>query len=108
MIDLVEDVSNLTCVPDHILKKFVPIINYSIAHGVYETKISDKSTTVVNLSIGELHIQHENNSVKYRFIPSVDLEKLVAQTITTNRSPIVSTIEKNLEHKIKHAYKELL
>jgi hypothetical protein len=108
MKNIIEDVNKLTDVSENTLKKFIPIINYSIAHIVHENHISKKDIAVIDLEIGELHIKFDSEGVRYRFVPSKELEQLVNKTIVSKQSPIITKLEGNLQTKIDRAYKELL
>lgn len=108
MINLVDDVARLTDVSTKTLNKFVPVCNYCIGHAVYESMCSKEDVTCLDLGVGELHIKLANNCIHYRFVPSKELEKTLINTVTTNTSPLVVTLDKNLQEKIDRAYKELL
>ena len=108
MINLIDDISKLTDVPCKTLNKFVPIANHCIGHAVHESYCSQSDITEIDLGYGELHIKVDASGIRYRFIPSKELETLLVKTITTKRSPIIEKVEKDLQEKIERAYKELL
>lgn len=108
MNNIIEDVNILTDVSENTLKKFVPVINYSIAHSVHEALTRKENIVSIDLEIGELDIRVDAEGIRYRFTPSKDLELLVKKTVTSKTSPIITKLENNLQNKIDRAYKELL
>ena len=108
MIKLIDDVETLTNVSEKLLKKFIPVINYSISHAVHEEQCQQHPVTEVDVGIGQLHIKVEDTGIRYRFVPSKELEKLILQTVCSRTSPIITKLEHNLQEKIERSYKELL
>ena len=108
MTELLEDISELTKVCDTTLKKFIPTINYCIGHAVHESECKQEDITIVDIGFGELHIKHDSSTLKYKFIPSKELESILVQTILSKRSPIMTKLELDLQEKIDRTYKELL
>lgn len=108
MINLVEDVSKLTDVPDKTLDKFTGIIEYCIAHAICESCFNNNHITEIDVGFGEIHIKTDADGVRYRFLPSKNLEKMIVESIVNKRSPIIQKIDKSLQEKIDRAYKELI
>ena len=108
MITLTEDLSLLTNVSEQTLKKFIPFINYSICHAVFEDECENNSVTEIDLGFGVLLLKNEGSTLRYRFIPSKELEKNLIQTVARKTSPIIQKAEDNLQDKLQKAYKELL
>jgi hypothetical protein len=50
----------------------------------------------------------DEGSIKYRFVPSKELENILIKTVTHRTSPIILKLESNLQEKIDRTYKELL
>lgn len=108
MKNLLKDISVLTDVSENTLKKFIPIITYCISHAVYESVCEKQDVVDIDLETGQLKIKIDSDGIKYRFVPSKDLEKLILQTVTTRNSPILNKLENNLQNKIDRSFKELL
>lgn len=108
MNNLIQDISVLTDVSESTLKKFIPIVNSCIGHTVHESRCCNKEVSEIDLGFGELHLKVDPSGIRYKFIPSKELEKLIVKTLSSKQSPISITIEKNLEEKILRAFKELL
>ena len=108
MATLIEDLSVLTDVSEPTLKKFIPVSIYCLSHNVFETLHKNENISEIDIGIGQLCIKIESNSVKYRFIPSKELDKCVTQAVTTGCSPMITKIDTSLQEKIERAFKELI
>ena len=108
MVNLIKDVSVLTDVSENTLNKFVPLCQYCIGHAIHEAECIRSDIAEIELGFGELHIKFDEDCVRYRFIPSKELEKTIVKTLTTHNSPIILKLESNLQEKIDRTYKELL
>ena len=108
MINLIDDVSQLTDVSSKTLNKFVPVCTHCIGHAVYESQCAKCDTTEIDIGIGELKLKVDFEGIHYRFVPSKALEQMLIQTVANKTSPLAVTLDKNLQDKIDRAYKELL
>lgn len=108
MTDLIKDVSVVTTIPENALQNLSDICEEAIAYSVLEN-ISDKTTlTEVDIGIGILYIKLEEDNILYKFIPSIELENKVSETVCGKYSPIIGKVEKRLKNKILNVYKELM
>lgn len=105
--DLLDDISSLTTIQRVSLDRLVSQANKCICHDIQEVLVNDSSGACVNIGIGNLFIDVNKDSIKYRFEPSSKLENYIIDTILTNKSPIIDDIEKSLISKINNVYKEL-
>ena len=62
----------------------------------------------IDLGFGTLLIKLEDDSVKYKFIPSNALETNIKETVTKKKNPLIAAVDSSLVQKIEHCYKELL
>ena len=108
MTRLIDDLVLLTDVSEATFKKFSNLTNYIVGHAVHEHDCEGAEVTIIDLEIGELHIKVSDNSVKYRFVPSKELDLMICNTINSGISPIVTKLNTGLQEKIDKAYKELL
>ena len=108
MTNLIEDVSLLTNVTENTLEKFIPICRYCIGHAVHEHLCIQKDVTEIDIGFGMLNIKTDDCGIRYKFIPSKELEDMLIKTVTQHTSPIITKLENNLQDKIDHTYKELL
>ena len=108
MTNLQNDLCTLTNISENTLKKLIPISTYCIGHAVAETHAERREITEIDLGFGELDIRVVENQIKYRFIPSKELEDCLVRTVTTGCSPIITTLDTKLQEKIDKVYKELI
>lgn len=108
MVNITEDISKLTTIPDATLTKLFNIETYCIGHAVQETKLLEGELTSINIGIGTLHIKHSGDEIKYKFIPSTKLENAITETVKTGKSPLVLKVEDALRDRIMNVYKDLL
>lgn len=70
--------------------------------------MKNESPTEMDIGIGTLLISDDEETVKYKFIPSKVLEESVNETIQNKKSPLELKLEKNLVNKILNTYKTIL
>ena len=108
MTKLIEDLSILTNVQEATLRKFLPTSIYCIGHAVHEGQKTGEEVTCIDIGFGELHIKVQGDLIKYKFIPSTELENTVSKTVLTNTSPIALKLDNSLQTKIDKAYKDIM
>lgn len=108
MTSLTTDLAKLTNIPKLTLDKLVNKSNLIIADKVLETVLTKESNTVVDIGIGHLYIKIDTDAIKYKFIPTKDLDTYICETITSKSSPLVLKLESSLRDRISSTYKELL
>ena len=108
MKKLIEDVSILTNIPEHVLKKLVLTSCYSVSNAIYEKLCEGENECVIDIGIGELQIYIGSSSIKYKFIPSDMLEEQLIQAVSNKVSPLTVSLDNSLREKIEKSYKELI
>lgn len=108
MIRLIDDLVTLTDVSENTFKKFSNLTKYIIGHAVHEHDCENNDITIIDVEIGELHIKVSEGTVKYRFVPSKELDLMICNTVTSGVSPILTKLNNGLQEKIDKAYKELI
>lgn len=108
MTDLIKDLSTLTTIPEKALQKLNNKSYYCINEAVLETLLAKKELVEINIGIGTLYIQLLDNSVKYKFIPSPEMEKNIKNTVINNQNSLQNVLESSLVNKIINTYKDLL
>ena len=106
--NIIEDVSFLTNVSDHVLNKLINVTNYSIGHAIHESICEKEEFAMLDIGIGELHIKVEDDGVRYRFVPTKPLEDMITKTVLTKQSPIITKLDTDLQSKIDKTYRELI
>lgn len=108
MIRLIEDVSTLSGISEVTLRKLIKLSNYSVGHALHESLKQKEEFLTIDIGIGELQVKAKDDVIRYKFIPSEELDTLLGSTVVTGRSPVAVKVEENLQEKINKAYKELL
>lgn len=108
MANLIEDVSVLTDVSQNSLYKLCEVTEYCISHAVHEGICKNESSVSIDMEFGRLDIYIQKHEVKYRFVPSKELESKINKTIISKESPIALKLCSNLREKIDKSYKEYL
>ena len=108
MVNLANDIEILTTLSETTIDKLNHITEMIIGHAVYETQQVGESITEIDLGYGTLAVCTSNDQVKYRFIPSMALERTVLKVVEQNTSPIKQAADNQLKIKLKDTYKELI
>ena len=110
MIDIINDLSTLSTIPQKTLDKLVRKAVYCINDAVIEDKLADEDITSVDIGIGILYIKHQGtaaNNIKYKFEPSVYLSKSLEESLTNGTNPLEDLLLTSLKDKFTSAYKDL-
>lgn len=102
------DLSALTNIPVFTMNKLIDKSILCICHGVHEGIIEKNNPVEVDIGIGVMYINYEEDEIKYKFIPSKKLEESVAKTVSTNISPLTAAAEEELKERVEATYKNLL
>ena len=78
-----------------------------ILHKGSENEKRGEPITYVDIGYGTLYIKHENDELRYKFIPSKSFEKDLKEVILSGQSPLISKAEEALKDKITNTYKDL-
>lgn len=108
MYSLIEDLSTLTTIPVAALLKLNNKINYCICEDVVDSQLKGENLTQVDIGIGELQIYVEGEDLKYRFIPSKDLDTGVKTSILEKKSPLMERAEDLLVKRVIKTYKDFI
>ena len=108
MNDLTKDISILTTIKEDYLDNLIKKSEWCICSYVEETILKKENITKIDIGIGSLSILVEDNSIKYKFIPSEELENSIRTTIINDKNPLKLKLEKVLVDRITNVYKELL
>lgn len=105
---LLEDIQKLTQIKPAVLKKIESLSKLCICDYINSLQNSTSDVIHVDIGLGNINILISDESVEYSFTPSKDLEKMVLHTLESNKSPLMSTLEDNLESRVKSTYKDLI
>lgn len=107
MIDIVNDLSLITTIPKTTLDRLNQKEILCICESVQESRLANESVSSMDIGIGTLHIKWDEESIKYRFVPSKALEQGIISTVVDGKNPFESAIEDTIVTKIVNTYKEL-
>lgn len=107
-INIKKDLSLLTNLDEKLISKIFDKINWCICDGISSAEYKDDHTLICDLGFGELIIFVGDDQVKYKFIPSAELEKSINSTVINCQNPLEISAEKTLARKITKVYKDLL
>lgn len=108
MISLLSDISALTGIPKLTLDKICEKGKLAIADSAVEQVMNKNPQTIIDIGIGTLYIKVEGCEIKYKFIPTKDLDNMICSAITSKSSPLVRKLDSTLNDRITSTYKELL
>ena len=110
MINIVNDVSILTGIPEKTLAKFFRKMVFCICEAVQESLTDEnnfKDITELDIGIGKLYIKHVGKDIKYKFEPSENLEKAVKDTVEGKENLLIDFLDETLAKKFVDLYKEI-
>lgn len=105
---LTSDLSMITDIPKLTLDKLLNIAAQSISSTFYDAIKNKESTCSIDIGIGRLYIKADNDTIKYKFIPSKELDNLNMRVITAHENPLVVAVDSSLKDKILNTYRGLL
>lgn len=108
MNNIIKDVSTLTTIPELNLTKLFNIINKCISHDIVECLKNNEDVCIEDIGIGNLVINLDSDELKFKFIPSQQLQTTVLNSIRYGESELVIEVEQLLKDKIINTYKSLL
>lgn len=106
-INIKEGLSTLTNLPIKYLDKIENNLTYLILDGLHDSSLSGENITEFKSDIGSLLINVEEESVKYKFVPSEKFEELIKAQIKTGQNLLEYKLEKALIDRISNLYKDL-
>lgn len=107
MNNIVQDVSVLSTIPEKTLNKLNQKIIYAICEAILEDVQLEKDISELDLGFGILYVKHVSDEIKYKFVPSTDLEKAVYNTVTKKLNLLEDTLNETLVKKFLDVYKDL-
>ena len=108
MESIVNNLSTITTIPVNSLQKLKEKEIFLICNAMEEAMLQNESFVELNIWIGVLSRAIENNSIKYKFVPSTKLEKNLVSTIKDKHNPLTVAFEESLADKIMKTYKDMM
>ena len=107
-MDVIEKSSALSGVSIKALSKLKNYINMIHSDDIYLDMRDRKPIFEIDTFEGTILIKRENNEIKYKFIPSAEFNKLVANTIETRTSSLVKSLDSSVVNAMSNIYENLL
>lgn len=108
-MNLIQDLSLITTISESHLRKLVDKSSWIICNDCIEGLYTKSDKVVdIDIGIGILYISLDKNNIRYKFIPSEDLNKSVIKSVVEGINPLKDNLEESLKSKIVNVYKELL
>jgi len=102
-----KDLSSVTGVPKNTLNKIFSKSASIISHNLLETLNKGENTLTIDIGIGTLSLNYFDDILKYKFEPSYRLEKILIDTVTSNKDYLMEEAEESIREKINNSYKDL-
>lgn len=106
--NVLNDLATLTTIPQATLVKLMDKMGWCICNLVEESSLNSDSITEIDLGIGKLILNIENNEIEYKFIPSTKLESNIIKTIKEKKNPLLNKLETSLADRIINTYKDMI
>lgn len=108
MINIMEDVKNLTNVKVNVLNKLALCMNYAIADNVIEQIYNGEDLFEFNIGVGTLSIQMIDDCLHYDFKPSPVLENSLISAINDKKNILENQLSDSIDKHIYKTYKDML
>ena len=105
--NLKSDISLITTINERALDKLSDKVLWCISDAVEKAMLNNDNVIELDLGFGILMISILDNNVKYKFVPSKELEKAVNDTIINEKNMLVDVLEESLVNKITNVYKDM-
>ena len=107
MTNIIDDLSLLTTIPEKTITKLLKKEIYCICEAIEEDVLEGKDLSILNLGFGVLYIKHTENEVKYKFVPTNELQKAITNTIVNKKNILEDVLNASLAAKFMEVYKDL-
>ena len=98
------DLSTLTTINESTFSKLETKIEWCISDVIEKAIKNGEDTAEVDFGIGILYIKF-SDSIRYKFVPSQKLEKIITNTVVNERNDLVVNVENTLISKLNNVYK---
>lgn len=107
-INLLNDLSVLTTIPEYQLNQLKLLSEQIICHNVLETLKENNDVCKIDIGIGKLIFQLSNDELVYKFIPEKNFEESIVDTILNGTDLLQDTIENRTCERMLKVYKDLI
>ena len=109
MYKIKEDLNKTTNLSYELMDRVTNKIKYFICDDILDSLLGENDTTEIDIGIGTLviYVDKTNNAIKYKFVPSKELEDSINYTVVELKSPLKERASKGLSSRVGEIYKEL-
>ena len=108
MDNIIQDVAQLTTISEKHLLKLNNIFMYCILESVQEAILNNETSCIVDIGLGQLIIDFNNNELKFKFKPNTQFKTELISTIKNHKNLLELELEYNLVEKLTKIYKEII
>lgn len=105
-INILNDVSTWSRVPNKILVELIHKMALCIGNALSEAKAENLETAQLNIGLGTLSV--EMTDMQCKFIPSKELRNIIKTSLTDKVDPLELELERSLVEKLKALCEEVL
>ena len=106
-MDIVQDISTLTTVQKSSIDRLCTQAVKCICYCICEALSKNEKDLCLDIGIGSLFINIGEDSVKYRFEPSMFMDNSIIDSVLSGKNPVIEDIESSLLNKVNTTYKDL-
>ena len=104
--NLTDDISKLTTIPDYNLVNLIKLTEDIISDTI-STKNHGEDAITYNIGYGMLHIQWDNEDIRFNFEPNIRFSKKIQEALK-GKSALQENIEQKINQNLIKTYKDLL
>lgn len=106
--NLITDLQSITQIKKYVFDKCSDIGNALIGDYINELDLNNEQVLDIDIGIGTISMLVLEDSIKYIFTPTQELESIIINTLENKESPVVEQLEAKLNHKVMSTYKDLM
>lgn len=106
-MDIVQDISTLTTVQKSSIDRLCTQAVKCVCYCICEALSKNEKDLCLDIGIGSLFINIGEDSVKYRFEPSMFMDNSIIDSVLSGKNPVIEDIESSLLNKVNTTYKDL-
>lgn len=106
--NLASNLSKVTQIPKSTLDDLARAATLVLGHSAIEQLTEKQNIVEMDIGIGRLYIKFLDNEIKYKFIPSKQLDYCIKDAVNNKNDPLINALELNLRERIERTYKRML
>ena len=106
-MDIVQDISTLTTVQKSSIDRLCTQAVKCVCYCICEALSKNEKDLCLDIGIGSLFINIGEDSVKYRFEPSMFMDNSIIDSVLSGKNPVIEDLESSLLNKVNTTYKDL-